>query len=174
LPITLLTNRARGDELDDYDYDVEETEEALQRAQIAEHQANDENQQFDADDVLFSAPTVSELVSEDVQLATEPQVMADPLLTAAPQSIIEQAQLSASLAEQPTFITQPAENTALPTFSATEEPSATKEPQTYHFEVPDDYQPQVAPTQASSPAPVMPQEPTFTPEPVFAPEPVFE
>ncbi|MEX9948156.1 DNA translocase FtsK 4TM domain-containing protein [Providencia alcalifaciens] len=174
LPITLLTNRARGDELDDYDYDVEETEEALQRAQIAEHQANDESQQFDADDVLFSAPTVSELVSEDVQPAVEPQVMADPLLASEAQLVIEPVQPSASLAEQPTFTAQPTENTVLPTFSATEEPSATKEPQTYHFEVPDDYQPQVAPTQAFSPAPVIPQEPTFTPEPVFAPEPVFE
>ncbi|MTB67967.1 cell division protein FtsK, partial [Providencia sp. wls1943] len=174
LPITLLTNRARGDELDDYDYDVEETEEALQRAQIAEHQANDENQQFDADDVLFSAPTVSELISEDVQPAVEPQVMADPLLASEAQPVIEPVQPSASLAEQPTFTAQPTENTVLPTFSATEEPSATKEQQTYHFEVPDDYQPQVAPTQAFSPALVIPQEPTFTPEPAFVPEPVFE
>lgn len=64
LPITLLTNRARGDDLDNYDYDVEETEGALQRAQEAEHRANDSLENIDADDVLFSAPTVAELVTE--------------------------------------------------------------------------------------------------------------
>lgn len=43
--------RARGD---DYDaYDVEETEDALQRAQEAERQAIDN---VDSDDILFSAP----------------------------------------------------------------------------------------------------------------------
>lgn len=56
LPITLLTNRARGDDLDAYDYDVEETEGALQRAQEAEHRANDDLEHLDIDDVLFSAP----------------------------------------------------------------------------------------------------------------------
>ncbi|MTC98964.1 DNA translocase FtsK 4TM domain-containing protein, partial [Providencia alcalifaciens] len=172
LPITLLTNRARGDDLDDHDYEVEETEEALQRAQIAEHQAHDEAQQYDADDVLFSAPTVSELVSEDIQAAAEPQIVVDSQVpidsqpTIVLQQGIEPVQPTASIAE-PVFVAKPTENENLPNFSATEEP------QTYHFEVPDEYQPQVPPTQAYSSSPVISQEPAYTPEPTFTSEPAF-
>uniref|UniRef100_UPI00234B548E DNA translocase FtsK 4TM domain-containing protein n=1 Tax=Providencia sp. PROV197 TaxID=2949898 RepID=UPI00234B548E len=116
LPITLLTNRARGDDLDDYE--VEETEDALQRAQEAEHLANDNEQLLDSDDVLFSAPTVAELVTEN---------------TPQPESIEVQSHIEAQ-PETSTVV----ESDALPSFSAVDEPN------TYHFEVPDDYQPQAS------------------------------
>ncbi|MHC9358689.1 DNA translocase FtsK 4TM domain-containing protein, partial [Enterobacter ludwigii] len=114
LPITLLTNRARGDDLDNYDYDVEETEGALQRAQEAEHRANDDLENIDADDILFSAPTVAELVTEIVPTTEK---TTNEAITATENSI--------PLANQSV-----SEQVPVPTFSAVDEPS------TYHFEVP--------------------------------------
>ncbi|HEC8325759.1 TPA: DNA translocase FtsK 4TM domain-containing protein, partial [Providencia rettgeri] len=122
LPITLLTNRARGDDLDDYDYDVEETEGALQRAQEAEHRANDDLEHLDIDDVLFSAPTVTELVTE-VDPTTE-KVTSEAIT--APESPI------------PSVNQNELEQDPVPTFSTVDEPS------TYHFEVPEDYQPKLS------------------------------
>ncbi|EPJ8535072.1 TPA: DNA translocase FtsK 4TM domain-containing protein, partial [Providencia rettgeri] len=121
LPITLLTNRARGDDLDNYDYDVEETEGALQRAQEAEHRANDDLENIDADDILFSAPTVAELVTEIVPTTEK---TTNEAITATENSI--------PLANQSV-----SEQVPVPTFSAVDEPS------TYHFEVPEDYQPKL-------------------------------
>ncbi|EPL6456140.1 DNA translocase FtsK 4TM domain-containing protein, partial [Providencia rettgeri] len=118
LPITLLTNRARGDDIDDYD--VEETEDALQRAQEAEHLANDNEQLLDADDVLFSAPTVAELAIEN---APQAEVIEEQRHVEAPVAMPEVASAT--------------ELDTLPSFTAADEPN------TYHFEVPDDYQPQL-------------------------------
>ncbi|MEQ5431639.1 DNA translocase FtsK 4TM domain-containing protein, partial [Providencia huaxiensis] len=121
LPITLLTNRARGDDLDDYDYDVEETEGALQRAQEAEHRANDDLEHIDVDDVLFSAPTVAELVTE-VDPTT---VKTTSEAITAPENPI------------PSVNQNELEQDPEPAFSTVDEPS------TYHFEVPEDYQPKL-------------------------------
>ncbi|MTC57041.1 DNA translocase FtsK 4TM domain-containing protein, partial [Providencia rustigianii] len=128
LPITLLTNRARGDDLDEYDYDVEETEDALQRAQQAEHQANHDAQSIDMDDVLFSAPTVAELVHDDIEPQVEKQPLAQDVQAVTPS--IHQSQPTS-------FVVQPMDDEPLPTFSATDEP------QTYHFNAPEDEQSQV-------------------------------
>ncbi|WP_272661210.1 DNA translocase FtsK 4TM domain-containing protein, partial [Providencia sp. PROV089] len=119
IPLTLMTNRARGD--DTVDYDVEEAEDALQRAQEAERQAI-ENFDADSDDVLFSSPTISELAAVDVG---EPQATTQPV---AMQTEHTDTPVASSLA---------AEDENLPSFSATEQQEA------YHFEVPDDYQPVV-------------------------------
>ncbi|EMI5492006.1 DNA translocase FtsK 4TM domain-containing protein, partial [Providencia stuartii] len=118
IPLTLVTNRARGDDNDDYE--VEEAEDALQRAQEAERQALDDMQADD--DVLFSAPTISELASsqqietEELPTETAPVEIVTPTASATPASTAE-----------------PEEE--LPSFSAIEQQEA------YHFEVPDDYQP---------------------------------
>nr|ELR5267411.1 DNA translocase FtsK 4TM domain-containing protein [Providencia rettgeri] len=120
-PIALLTNRARGDDLDDYDVDVEETEGALQRAQEAEHRANNYPDTIDPDDVLFSAPTVAELVTE-VSPAPEAESTENTAVTEGATPIAAQG-----VPEQET----------VPSFSAIDEPN------TYHFEVPEDYQPQL-------------------------------
>ncbi|MEQ5518500.1 DNA translocase FtsK 4TM domain-containing protein, partial [Providencia rettgeri] len=121
LPITLLTNRARGDDLDNYDYDVEETEGALQRAQEAEHRANDDLENIDADDILFSAPTVAELVTE---IAPTTEKTTNEAMTATENAI---PLVNQSVSEQ----------VPVTAFSAVDEPS------TYHFEVPEDYQPKL-------------------------------
>ena len=84
IPITLMTNRARGD---DYDaYDVEETEDALQRAQEAERQAIDN---VDSDDVLFSAPSISELAAVETE-EVQPTEEAAPLAANQPIDEVEE------------------------------------------------------------------------------------